>query len=110
MLHSLEPCVMPIGKDLWWTEAADKREWKVEQIEPTQAGGSTVTLTLQTNRTLPAGLPSPGARACFSELNTAASYELSLPSRPPWTHRSAETPAALSADLENTVTPQEDAA
>jgi hypothetical protein len=47
-LSSSEACVMPVGKNLWWSQAADKREWKVERIEPSAAGGSTVTLVLQT--------------------------------------------------------------
>ena len=100
-LHSLEPCVMPIGKNLWWTQAADRREWKIEQITPTATGGSTVTVTLQTNRALPAGLPAVGTRACFSELQSGSPYELFLPSQTPWTHRPADTTAAApSADLE----------
>jgi hypothetical protein len=110
-LHSLEPCVMPIGKNLWWTLAADKREWRVDQVEPTATGGSNVTLILQTNRSLPAGLPAPGSRACFSELQSGAGYELFLPSQAPWTHRPADSNAAApSADLENTATAEEDAA
>jgi len=110
-LHSLEPCVMPIGKNLWWTRAADKREWKIEQIEPTATGGSTVTLTLQTNRALPAGLPALGTRASFSELQSGSPYELFLPSQTPWTHRPADaTAAAPSTDLETTATAEADAA
>jgi hypothetical protein len=111
-LHSLDPCAMPIGKHVWWTRAADKREWQVEQIAPAANGGSIVTLVLQTNRALPAGLPAQGTRACFSELKSSAPYELFLPSSVPWTHRPADAVAAApSTHLEDTVTAtQEDAA
>jgi hypothetical protein len=111
-LHSPEPCAMPIGKHVWWTLAADKREWRVERIDPAAGGGSIVTLVLQTNRALPAGLPAQGTRACFSELMTGTPYELFLPSRVPWTHRPADaTAAAPSTHLEDTVSAtQEDAA
>ena len=110
-IRSIEPCVMPIGKNLWWTQAADKREWRLEQVEPTAAGGSTVSLILQTNRSLPAGLPAPGTRACFSELQSGPGYELFLPSRTPWTHRPADSISeAPSTDLESTATAEEDAA
>lgn len=85
-IESLEPCVMPAGKQLWWTKAADKREWVIESATPTPAGGARVTLVLQTNRSQ--GLPGVGTRACFSEFNLGIAYELHLPAKAPWTHRS----------------------
>ena len=65
----------------------------------TAGSGSLVTLILQTNRTQDAGLPRVRRRACFSELNTLAGYEVHLPQQVPWTHRSIEE-AARETDLE----------
>jgi hypothetical protein len=111
ILNSSEPCAMPVGKYLWWSQAADKREWRVERIEPNDTGGSTVTLILQTNRLPPAGLPVIGTRACFSELRTGTPYALFLPTHAPWTHRPADAAMlAPSTDLEDTDIGQEEAA
>lgn len=105
-LQSTEPCVLPIGKHLWWTESAQGREWSIEQILPTSTGGSTITLVLQTNRAQPAGLPTAGVRACFSALNTRDPYQAHLPRQTPWTHRPV-TSAAAEGDIEDTDLGQE---
>ncbi|HST39355.1 MAG TPA: hypothetical protein VLK58_07590 [Conexibacter sp.] len=110
-LQTDEPCVMPIGKGLWWTRAAGEKEWTVERIAPMETGGSTIALVLQTNRQLSAGLPVVGERACFSELNTRDSHSLYLPSAAPWTHRPADSSFAdPSTDIEHTDTENEEAA
>ena len=66
----------------------------------TTGEGAEVTLILQTNHQLDAGLPRIGRRACFSKLNTRDSYEVHLPVEVPWTHRVAEAPAAASLESE----------
>ena len=90
-LRTQEPCVMPVGTELWWTRTADKREWIISRV--VAAGtGSEVTLILQTNRTPDVGLPRVVKRACFSQLNTGAGYEVHLPQQTPWTHLPKEPP------------------
>src|SRR5262249_30061994 len=39
-LLSPEPCLMPTGKELWWTEQAGGREFLVKAVAPAAAGGS----------------------------------------------------------------------
>ena len=73
---------MPVGTEVWWTQAPKGREWVVAQVT-TAGSGSLVTLILQTNRTQDAGLPRVRRRACFSELNTLAGYEVHLPQQVP---------------------------
>jgi hypothetical protein len=90
-LRTHEPCMMPVGTEVWWTQMPDGREWAISGVAA--AGrGSDVTLVLQTNRTPPVGLPRVGRRACFSELNTQDGYEIHLPQDTPWTHRPKEPP------------------
>lgn len=100
-IKSDEPCMMPVGKQLWWTLAADKAEWEISSVANEKGGGSVVSVILQTNRSLPAGLPSMGKRACFSELNTREPYELHLPDKIPWTHQN-KLDQAKDSDLEHT--------
>lgn len=97
-LRTLEPCVMPQGTKVWWTQAPAQREWVIAQVVAA-GGGSDVTVILQTNRTPEAGLPRLGQRACFSQLNTRPSYEVHLPQQTPWTHCSIKE-TAKETDLE----------
>jgi hypothetical protein len=97
-IRTLEPCVMPLDTEVWWTKMPAGREWLVADVVPS-GRGSEVTLILQTNRTPDAGLPRTGKRACFSEFNTREGYEAHLPQDVPWTHRSKPEPAS-EADLE----------
>jgi hypothetical protein len=84
-----EPCLIPVGSEIWWTEAAAGREWLVAAISPAGAG-SDVTLVLQTNRALAAGLPTLGARVRFTQVPIPDAYEPNLPRQAPWTHRAPE--------------------
>jgi hypothetical protein len=90
---------MPVGTDVWWTEASAGREWVVTNVSPA-GGGSEVTLILQTNRMTDAGLPRARQRACFSQLNTRDQYEIYLPYDIPWTHRPKERQSS-EADLDS---------
>ncbi len=54
-------------------------------------------LVLQTNRQLPAGLPSVGQRASFTQVCIPSSYTPNLPRQVPWTHR---TPDPVLDDLD----------
>ncbi|WP_338822563.1 hypothetical protein WDM22_00690 [Bradyrhizobium septentrionale] len=95
-LRTAEPCIMPRGTELWWTEMPNGREWLVDAVSHNGAG-SDVTLVLQTNRGLDGGLPRVHQRVCFSQLNTQERYEVHLPQDTPWTHR---TPQPPETDLE----------
>ena len=86
-----EPCMMPLGTQLWWTKMPDGREWIVTQVIAA-GSGSEVTSGSQTNRVPNAALPVVRQRACFSELNTREGYEIHLPQQAPWTHRPEEPP------------------
>jgi hypothetical protein len=93
VLRTLEPCTIPLGTDVWWTESPAGREWVVTKTSPVGTG-SEVTLVLQTNRTPDAGLPRLRQRACFSQLSTRDQYEAHLPREIPWTHRPKEPPSS----------------
>ncbi|TIN20137.1 MAG: hypothetical protein E5Y51_03835 [Mesorhizobium sp.] len=98
VVRAAEPCVMPLGTEVWWTLASKGREWVVTSIVPNGIG-SDVTLVLQTNRMPEAGLPRLHQRVCLSQLNTLARYETHLPQDIPWTHRPKEPPSTT--DLES---------
>lgn len=89
VLDCEEPCVMPLGKELWWTGEPAGREYVICNVE--SAGqGSRVTLELQTDRSK--ALPAPGERASFSHFRLGAGYQRYLPEQPPWPLRSASEP------------------
>jgi hypothetical protein len=96
-VRTQEPCQMPLGADVWWTQLPAGKEWLVAGVVPV-GGGSDVKLILQTNRVPELGLPVIGSRACFSRFNTKPGYELYLPQQTPWTHRTA--PLAVETDLD----------
>jgi hypothetical protein len=98
-LRTDEPCIMPLGTQLWWTNMPAGREWLVTQVAAA-GSGSEVTLVLQTNRASDAGFPHVRQRACYSELNTREGYEIHLSQQIPWTHRPKEPPPA-DTDLES---------
>src|SRR5262249_49670236 len=45
-LHSADPCVMPLGKELWWSEQPGGREYVVHAIEAAPHEGWLITLKL----------------------------------------------------------------
>lgn len=87
-----EPCRMPRGRTLYWTEQPQGKGWTVEEITPAPGGGSTVTLKLLTGSFN--ALPVVGERACFSILHTGTHYRQKLPRDAPWTHTPAQAPEA----------------
>lgn len=97
-VRTTEPCMMPRGTEVWWTEMSNGREWLVEAVANNETG-SDVTIVLQTNRDPDAGLPRVHQRICFSQLNTQERYEVHLPQETPWTHRPI-APLPPDADLE----------
>jgi len=93
-LHSLDPCTIPLGRELWWTEQPDKREFVVHAITPSPEGGAEVTLKLMTSRA-GTGLPSVDTSACFSIHSTSDGWPAMLPPDDPWTHQPEQPPTAL---------------
>jgi hypothetical protein len=104
-LHSPDPCLMPVGKELWWTGHPAGCEFVVHALVVSPGGGSLVTLKLMTSNP-GALLPAVGAEACFSVHSTPPSpwRFARLPDRDPWTHQppGADGPAPIETD-----TPQE---
>lgn len=96
-VRTCEPCAMPRGAELWWTETSGGREWAVHNVA-SAGGGSDVTLVLRTNRLPDIGMPKVGGRVTFSQLNTGGGYELFLPAKAPWTHRAPEPPTEVDLD------------
>lgn len=92
-LHSPDTCLMPLGKELWWSEQPGGREYVVHSIEPAPCGGSIVILKLMTGSGA-AALPDLHSNACFSVHNTCAAPPLTLPKSEPWSHRRPVTAAA----------------
>jgi hypothetical protein len=90
-LQSPLPCLMPLGKKLWWTADPAGREFLVHAVSALPDGGARVTLKLMTSSRA-ARLPGPGQDACFSEYSLGNGYRPPLPNDDPWTHRPAIAP------------------
>jgi hypothetical protein len=90
-LRSPDVCLMPVGKELYWSDNPSGREYVVHALEPASGRGSLITLKLMTGSDT--DLPALGTEACFSIHSTSPGYVARLPKRDPWTHSSA--PAAL---------------
>lgn len=85
-LHSPDPCLVPLGKELWWSAQPAGREYLVEEVAAAPDGGWLVTLKLMTGSTA-AELPGVGRDVSFSVHNTHRAPPLTLPDAEPWTHR-----------------------
>lgn len=85
-LHSPDPCLIPLGRELWWNAQPGGREYVVESVAAAPDGGWLVTLKLMTGSTA-AELPGKGRDVCFSVHNTHRAPPLTLPDAEPWTHR-----------------------
>jgi hypothetical protein len=94
-LLSSDPCLLPAGKELYWTGRADGTEFVVQTVAPHSGGGSCVTLKLMTSR-FEGCLPDVGDEACFSVLSTGAGFLTILPQTDPWPHQAASPPVAAS--------------
>jgi hypothetical protein len=97
-LLSPDPCLIPVGKELWWVEQPNGREFVVQGIQPSPTGGCRVTLKLMTSSGA-TGLPDVGNQACFSIHTTAPGWLVNLPRTEPWTHQPA-APVAVVEPIE----------
>jgi hypothetical protein len=91
-LRSPDPCLIPVGRELWWTGQPDGTEFLVDSVRPAPGGGSDVVLKLLTGSGA-TGLPAIGDRASFAAHTTRPRWLGTLPKDDPWTHR----PAAAAA-------------
>jgi hypothetical protein len=88
-LLSPEPCRMPVGKELWWTEQPTGQPFVVQSVRPVP-GGTEVALKLLTSAA--STLPAVGGEGVFSVYTTEGRWFGKLPEEDPWTH----APAAAS--------------
>jgi hypothetical protein len=93
-VHSPDPCLMPLAKELWWSQQPGGREYLVHDIAAASEEGWLTTLKLMTGSAA-AELPVLGSEACFSIHNVRPAPPLTLPMAEPWTHRPARALAAL---------------
>jgi hypothetical protein len=84
-LLSADPCCMPPGKELFWTEEPAGRKFVLHAIEHIGIR-SKVTLKLMTSSPR-ARFPAVGDAACFSIHTTSEGWPAKLPKAEPWTHR-----------------------
>jgi hypothetical protein len=103
-LRSPDLCLIPVGRELWWTGQSDGKEFVVEEISPVPGGGSDVVLKLMTSSST-TSFPALGSQACFSIHSTEPKWLGELPDEDPWTHRAAVLPSP-GEPIEDT-TPQE---
>jgi hypothetical protein len=83
-IHSADPCLMPKGKELWWSKVPSGPPFIIHDIQNIVSGGSVITLKLMTStRTV---LPRIGDEACFSIHTTDSQWMVRLPPNAPWTH------------------------
>jgi hypothetical protein len=101
-LRSPDPCTIPAGRELWWTEQADGREYVVDRVTP-HGRGSDVVLKLMTSSDVP--LPTVGEGACFSVHSTSSKWLSKLPDTDPWTHV-ASSPLSVPLPLDESLTPE----
>jgi hypothetical protein len=93
-LLSADPCLIPVGKELYWTRRSDGAPFVVDAISAHPTGGFRVVLKLLTSRH--AGcLPGMGDEVCFSVLSTGPGYLTILPPTDPWPHQPSAPPVVV---------------
>jgi hypothetical protein len=94
-----DPCLMPRGKQLWWTRQPARPAWVVHAVAPARDGGTAVTLK-RLSSDLRQPLPTVGDTACFAALTTKAGWLPRLPVQVPWTHQ-PPAPVAVPRPIED---------
>lgn len=100
VLRTTLPCVMPIGKELWWSEEPGKVSAEVVEVVDDPTGpGSRVTLLFLTNLKTADAIAERNDTLCFSELSTNVFLWDKFPTKDPWTHAPvAPEPTSLEED------------
>lgn len=86
VLVSPDPCLIPLGTQLWWTEAPTGLPWLLDEILTTAPGLPHRLVFLHQNNQSTFRRPIPGQTACFSVLTHKSPYQMQLPQQTPWTH------------------------
>jgi hypothetical protein len=99
-LRTQLPCLMPNGKQLWWSEEPGKIWATVDSVVPDPAGpGSLVTLLFTANMATADAIAASRGVVCFTELSTNVFRWDRYPQKDPWTHLPASTgPVSLEED------------
>jgi hypothetical protein len=84
-ISSPDPCLMPQGKELWWTRLPGAAPYVIVDVQPGPSGNSLITLKLTTSSRTQ--LPEVGHEASFSIHTTKSHWQSTLPPSTPWTHR-----------------------
>jgi hypothetical protein len=84
-ISSPDRCLVPLGKELWWTRLPGAAPYLIVDVGPQKGGGSLTTLKLTTSSRTQ--LPKVGEEACFSIHTTRTQWLSNLPPSAPWTHR-----------------------
>ncbi|WP_437656846.1 hypothetical protein [Sorangium sp. So ce1182] len=95
-LETAERCALPVGKELWWTRTAEKREYVITEVRHA-AKGDTSLVTLQLETGTGQELPKKGETAIFSVHNMRSNFFFKLPDKVPWTHREPDLDATAPA-------------
>ena len=81
-----DECLMPEGKEVFWTRTPAAAAWLLDEIQRTARGGSRLRLK-RTSSSNPGAEPAVGEDVVFSVHSTAAEgYSAPLQQTPPWTH------------------------
>jgi hypothetical protein len=100
-LRSRRRCLIPNGKELWWTEEPDRVCVIVDSVLPDVSGpGSIVVLKVMTHVADADRLRGASGPVCFSQLTTKEVWSGRLPTQVPWTHRSASEEGGTSLEDE----------
>ena len=94
-ISSPDPCLMPHGKELWWTRTPGSPPYVIVDVRAGPNQHVLITLKLTTSSRIQ--LPRTGETACFSAHTTRTHWFAALPPSTPWTHRpsSPPTPAPI---------------
>lgn len=88
-LQSQRRCLIPNGKELWWTEEPDRVNAVVDSVLPHVSGtGSIVVLKVMGHVADADRLRHTSGPVCFSQLTTKEPWSGFLPAKVPWTHQS----------------------
>jgi hypothetical protein len=81
-----DPCLMPEGKELYWTRTPTAAEWVLESVSPAARGGTRITLKRMSSAN-PGAQPALHEDVVFSKYTTKPNgYLPPLHKDPPWTH------------------------
>jgi len=87
-LKTDEPCAMPPGKRLWWTEWPRGQPWEVRETTPHPDGGTRMVVC-HGSGSRKVARPAVGAEIVLSIHKLVGGPWLRMPREVPWTHQAA---------------------